>query len=224
MFVRLWDVKTGKTLKEHALRPTGTDLRDPDEPNAKTKQYRQGKGGAIERSIFTSNASRFVLNFDRALYVFDVTTGKEVFKIDNEVGFLASSMASSPDGRRLLTSTTRDGRTVLPNGSIRYSEVKDHTVQLWDLTNGKQLRKLVLPQQFAGPVAFSRDGKLMAEVSGRSPSTVRVWETETARELLTINNAPQVWRGQTLAFSPDDKMLAYGSVDCTALIWDITSR
>src|SRR5262249_35899407 len=69
----------------------------------------------------------------------------------------------------------------------------------------------------SGTVAFSPDGKLLAQ--GRSNQTVGIWEAATGKLLGELKGH----QGgiDSLAFAPDGKTLATGSADTTALIWDL---
>ena len=67
-------------------------------------------------------------------------------------------------------------------------------------------------------IAFSRDGKRLA--SGSLDQTARVWDTETASLLATINvGFPVV----SLAFSPDGERLVTSGTNGTARIWNATN-
>jgi WD40 repeat protein len=71
------------------------------------------------------------------------------------------SVAFSPDGKTLVSSSSYDG------------------LKLWEVASGKQLHALNHPGLRV--VAFSPDGKTLA--SGSADHTVRIWDVASGNEL-----------------------------------------
>jgi len=130
-----------------------------------------------------------------------------------------NSVAFSPDGQT-VAATTHDA---------------PYTVQLWNVAT--QQKGKGLPQTapvFA--IAFSPDGKTLAtagnEILGDNESVnhlgkkhvIRLWEvpsfTRTPRHRSLVGHADAIYG---LAFSHDGRLLASGSQDTTAQIWDVKS-
>src|SRR5262249_43164408 len=90
---------------------------------------------------------------------------------------------------------------------------------LYDLATGKAVQKV--DRLSVGPtaLAFSPDGKTLAWGGWREPAVPLV-ELATGRERHRfVGQQGQVW---SLAFSADGKALGSGSVDTTAVVWDLT--
>jgi len=92
------------------------------------------------------------------------------------------------------------------------------TLEVRELETGNVVSRLV-EQVIRHPFAFSPDGKRLAAVAAGDTPRIIVWDVTTGQKL----NEFAGHRGGivSLAFSPDGKRLASGSVDCTALIWNV---
>jgi WD40 repeat protein len=217
MYLRKWDVTTGKAVFEHAIRPTGVRVFTEDDDTYEREMFFNIGDGAL-----SPDGKMFVMSAGKQNFVFDASTGKELRAFPAE-GFPQVSLAISPDSKMLLASASGPPvETKLPGGLTQHSIADKHPVSLWDLSSGKLLKQFTVAEQAAGPVAFSADGKLIAEAAGYPDSRIRIWETATGREVSLIDTGRGYVR--CLAFMADGKRLVTGMEDSTALIWDLTTK
>src|SRR5262249_47295401 len=101
---------------------------------------------------------------DRAIYLWDVTTGKKRRRLVGHEHAVQTG-AFSPDGKR-LASASRDG-----------------TLRLWDVAAGQELRRLTDQRGGVMAVSFSPDGKTLASVGWEKDPTIHLWDTATGKEL-----------------------------------------
>ena len=104
-----------------------------------------------------------------------------------------------------------------PDSRLLASGLDDHTVRLWDVETGRELRKLQGHKGMVWTAPFSPDGRMLASAS--LDCTVRLWEVETGRELRKLEGHTDFLSG--VAFSPDGRMLASGSADRTVRLWEV---
>lgn len=106
-----------------------------------------------------------------------------------------------------------------PDGKTLASASSDHTIKLWDVATGIELRTLKGHSLDVNSVAFSPDGKTLA--SGSLDSTIKLWDVSTGAELLTLK-APNVVN--SVAFSPDGKTLASGDSGSEDIkLWNLST-
>ena len=109
------------------------------------------------------------------------------------------SVAISPDGQTLASGS----------GS------SDHTIKLWKLASGQEVRTLTGHTDYVRSVAFSPDGQTLA--SGSDDGTIKLWHLASGQDLRTLTGDPHFV--YSVAFSPDGQTLASGSYDKTIKIW-----
>jgi WD40 repeat protein/DNA-binding XRE family transcriptional regulator len=139
-----------------------------------------------------------VYNPDGSTRIKELTSGKELLRLDNSLGILPP-IAASPDGTRLAVA----GQT--------------GEVQIFDLATGS--RQLTFPAHPGSilSINFSPDGTRLA--TGAADGTAQVWDVSTGEELLEIKG--QVGGVSAVAFRPPDGLqLATGSEDNTFKLWD----
>ena len=214
MRLYVWDVATGKALQEYRVQPLGVDLPDED----KMHRGELIESFEIGTSAFSPDGTRFVLQLNK-FYVFDVDSGKQLCDFQAEAGYVIS-VAVSRDNEYLLTSQWgRSVETRLADGRVRHSAARNHLVTLRRLSDGSVVKELVLPEGGAGPVAFSPDGKYFATATRRKNALIRLFLTSTGEELgqiLGLGSYPT-----SLAFAPDNRLLASGMRNTTVLVWDL---
>src|SRR5262249_49803459 len=111
-----------------------------------------------------------------------------------------------------------------PNGKLLASASEDGTVRLWEVANGKELRRLHGHGKAAWTVAFSPDGTRLASGGiGEKEATVLVWDGATGKEVAALRVA---WgfAGLGVAFSPGGKWLAAGVGKWSARVWDVAQK
>jgi WD40 repeat protein len=131
-----------------------------------------------------------------------------------------------PEGARYRIGTVRlrhEGQVVdvawAPDGKTLVSAGLDHTVRLWRMPEGKEIRRLELGSGAASCMALSPDGRVLA-TAGTARSLypedritapgggVRLWDLDTGKELRRLGSAEADVR--SIAFAPDGKTVAAG--------------
>jgi WD40 repeat protein/serine/threonine protein kinase len=231
-FVKVFDAQTGQELlalkkKEQTDPGGGNVVFSPDGTKLAAVSRTSTGGGEGLRS--------------GGVQVWDAQTGQELFVLKGHAGTV-ESVAFSPDGQR-LASASQD-RTVKVWDARSGQELftlKGHTSALWGLAfspDGKHLatsgggtvrvwdvQPLAIGEGIHGvaDISVSPDGKQVATAvySADQPGTidVKVWDTQTGRELLAIKGLAGRTLSVRVVFSPDGKRLAAG-LNSLAKVWD----
>jgi WD40 repeat protein len=132
-----------------------------------------------------------------------------------------------PLQRRQLGTLAGHGDSVmgvgfLPDGATLVSGALDKTVRFWDLST-RTLRKTIKLDSQVMAIASSPDARLLAAGYGerKYPGTVRIWTLKDGRERITLKAHKNLIT--SVAFSPDSRILATGSYDKTAKLWEATT-
>jgi eukaryotic-like serine/threonine-protein kinase len=120
---------------------------------------------------------------DGPAFVWDSISGQQLFRIPGHLGGI-SSLACSPDGRRIIT------------GSM------DRTAKIWDAVSGQPLKTLTGHRNTVIRVGFSPDGRRI--ITTAFDYTTRLWDATTFQEVLNLKDH------LFLAISPDGQRMVSG--------------
>jgi WD40 repeat protein len=143
---------------------------------------------------------------DQILKVWDRKTNKPVFNLATirSAGSHVSA-AWSPDGKKVAATIALDG-----------------TLQVWNATTGKEIRKLPQGRPWIIALAWSPDSRRLALL--KPEGSVWVVDVSTGKDVRTP--LPPSEGGTTcacLAWSPDGKRLAAATVNNRIILWDSTT-
>ncbi|MBS1704827.1 MAG: WD40 repeat domain-containing protein [Armatimonadetes bacterium] len=209
----LWDVKTGKKVREFTRN------------NAHTR-------GILSLTFSPDGKQIASTGRDDFMIIWDVATGKPVRKIPGDGANVASGTynpktiafyaATLGEGLKIYNRKTwtaagnidaHGGQGALefaisPSGGKGATGGKDNNVAIYDLAAKKKLAVLKGHEDWVLHVAFSPNGRLVA--SSSSDRTVRVWDLNGFKPLATFQDESSI--GSPVCFTPDGKYLVTTTV------------
>jgi WD40 repeat protein/tRNA A-37 threonylcarbamoyl transferase component Bud32 len=199
-----------------------------------------GRRGEVFCAEYSRDGRRVLTgSADGTARIWDAATGRELLMLRDEAFFVgrranASGMGDpipvriasfSPDGRRVLTVSTRGGSSGISAPDLWKTQAP--TARLWDAASGKLIARwqpalppggdysLVSPLE----VGFSPDSRRLAITFGQYPDGFpQVYDADTGKELVVLkgHRLPVV----AVVFSPDSRTIATASLDETACLWE----
>jgi WD40 repeat protein len=154
--------------------------------------------------------------------LWEVDTDKELRSLEVQKGGRVWTVAFTADGKQAITG---GGSSLDEKGAV------DASLQLWDLTTGKEVRKFLGHTKDIRRVAISPSGKQF--LSGSFDGTMRLWDIETGKEVRKFDGPGNFV--ESVCFTPDGKraICSYGprnkeviyDVDprCSLRLWDLAT-
>lgn len=105
-----------------------------------------------------------------------------------------------------------------PNGRYIVASNRDQIIRVWDTETGKvvsEFETLATCRATITCIALSPDGR---KIACGGEQTIFVWDTQIGRVVLLLEE--HIEYVSSVAFSPNGKLIASGSLDTTVCIWD----
>ncbi|MDB5309719.1 MAG: domain, G-beta repeat [Gemmataceae bacterium] len=195
--------------------------------------------GAVACVAISPDGTRAVTGgADKGLWVWDLTSRREIKCIPGHRDRVCC-LAFSPDGRRVLSSgldqtvrlwdvdaglelkcfdrQTNRSAAFSPDGkTVLCGALYDGKLRQFDVTTGKEIRRLPGHADWVVCVAFASDGKVA--LSGGLDKTIKLWDVATGKLLRTFPLRNTVL--SSVAFSPDGWRVLSAGADHLVRIWD----
>jgi WD40 repeat protein len=220
--LRLWQVETGKNA---------------------SKFPKQGVKEQAEALAFAPDSKTLVAGHrDSTVRLWDVASGQEIRRFRG-LRKAAQSVAFSADGKTVTGKA--DDRTIwvwdtasgsvlqqldagaIGNHSLAFSldgrtlfalSQLDSMLHIWELSSGQKRASLRVDRQQAFCFAFAAGSQVL--LSGGADQAIHFWDVTTGKEFAALETSGGI---RSLAVSADGKTCASGSVNGTAMTWDLTS-
>ena len=159
----------------------------------------EGHASTVLSVAFSTDGLKVVSgSYDHTVRVWSTESGDEIHKFDRHSHGEVSSVAFSADGLKVVSGS--DG------------------VRICSTESGREIEKFDGHSGWVNSVAISQDGQKI--VSGSDDHQVRVWSTESGRE---IPSSKMLGSVMSVALSQDGRKVVSGSTDMTVRVWSAES-
>lgn len=196
-----------RTLSESDLR-----LSLAISPDGQTLVTGSATGREEPSSLAIGKSHRKKRSQASSIKVWDVPTGRLLYTLPTR--YPVWSVAISPDGKTLVSSTTNVSSDT--QQSPRDNSSDRGNLQIWSLRTGNLLHTIPKSPDDGMYIAISPDGKMLA--SGANEA-IKLWNLQTGELLHTLE--PQSSGVNSIVFSPDGQLLASTGFDGKIKIWNL---
>jgi WD40 repeat protein len=95
-------------------------------------------------------------------------------------------------------------------------------VRIWDAATGKELHRLQARSVQVHQLCYSPDGKAIA-LTNFNGNSIEVWEPDSGRDKVVVENLVDEDRTPYLAYAPDGKLVATGTVKGVIQLRDVVT-
>jgi WD40 repeat protein len=134
---------------------------------------------------------------DQSVELLDTGSGNPIREFPAPKAAVFTELALAPNGSLLATvdrALIRKGSRLVPGGA--------YSLRVWNVADGRELRRLAESTEQLGPPAFSPDGKFVAAPSNNG--TLSIWQTSNGEAVTEIEIGGKL----NVAVSPNGRLLA----------------
>ena len=231
--VRLFDVATGKEVLALAAHASDEDVLafSPDGKTALTgsdglrtwnaatgkELVAIGSRATVGAAVYMPDGKAVVAGYHRAqaILIREAVTGKELFRFDGQAGEV--EFVAMLAGSNSVVSMSRWG---IGQVGGRDASERQTRLRVWDISTGKEARRVGMADEATNRAACSPDGRLLAA----GLHEVHVWDGVNGRERAKLGQPDWVL---ALALTPDGRRLVSAAFDpprrFPVRLWEVTT-
>jgi serine/threonine protein kinase/WD40 repeat protein len=230
--VRVWDVATGKELRQFDVAAMPKNHGDSGS--------REAPGEFFTIAVTPDGKHAVTGATGGAVCVWSIATGKLVRQFEEHVATVYGAAISAKGNVALTGGRHGIGRlwnpstgeelmqltghrswvrcvAISPDGKRALTGSYDNVLRLWDLDRAELIREFKTPQNWIWSVAFAPSGTVAACVSGRD---VQLWDLDSGKLIQSLVGEDN---GTSVDISADGRRVISGGYDGTVRLWDFDS-